>query len=240
MSDLIAVNGSFEWAMLELKAGGRVSRAGWNGKGMYLVRNPGLTAQTVQEGDWRAEAGVPVNTIFDYLPNIEIFNADGNFVPWVPSQTDIEANDWNILAGASGYDLIVDITNGFWDSKGTYATKWYGLSDLKKIGKYEIIENNTPGNSMVSFYLETGNMQGNVITIGLYCDAENYNNLDKFLAHPVTIMVDGTEHYLQQIKSGSGMVGEAWSRTYALPDNELMSKFKTQNQTHRFYCKWDR
>lgn len=239
MSNLIAVNGSFEWAMLELKAGGRVSRAGWNGKGMYLVRNPGLTAQTVQEGDWRAEAGVPVNTVFDYLPNIEIFNADGNFVPWVPSQTDIEANDWNILAGASGYDLIVDITNGFIDHKSTYNTKWYGYESREKIGKCEIIENNTPGNFVRIFTLETGKNQGDVIIIGLTCEAENHDNLGKLLVNPVTIMVDGTEHYLKP-KSGTSISGQAWTRTYVLPDNELMSKFKTQNQTHRFYCKWDR
>ncbi len=240
MSDLIAVNGSFEWAMLELKAGGRVSRAGWNGKGMYLVRNPGLTAQTVQEGDWRAEAGVPVNTVFDYLPNIEIFNADGNFVPWVPSQTDIEANDWNFLAGASGYDLIVDITNGFFDYKGVYDTKWYGFQRSYNIGKYEVIENNTPGHSIDYFMLETGKSKGNIIVIGLLCEAENFDELREFLQHPVTIMVDGTEHYLPEIKGGNSVKGESVLRHYALPDNELMSKFKTLGETHRFYCKWDR
>ncbi|NDJ57153.1 DUF2829 domain-containing protein [Enterobacteriaceae bacterium 4M9] len=54
MSDLITIEGSFEWAMLQLKEGKRVAREGWNGKGMYLLRNPGLMAQSVQEGDYRA------------------------------------------------------------------------------------------------------------------------------------------------------------------------------------------
>ncbi|ELN2738603.1 DUF2829 domain-containing protein [Pluralibacter gergoviae] len=94
MADLTAVEGSFEWAMLELKNGKRVSREAWKDRSMYLVLNPGEPGQTVKDGDWRALAGVPVDTTFDYLPNIEICNAEGNFVPYQPSQVDMEMKDW--------------------------------------------------------------------------------------------------------------------------------------------------
>lgn len=125
MADLPAAEGSFEWAMLELKSGKRVSREAWKDRNMYLVLNPGEPGQTVKDGDWRALAGVPVDTQFDYLPNIEICNAEGNFVPYQPSQVDMEMKDWGELAsepGNTNYMLVVDITNG--QSLGEYISCW--------------------------------------------------------------------------------------------------------------------
>lgn len=82
----------FDFAILALKAGKKVCRTGWNGKGMWL----GYVA-----GDqWGLGSDAP----FDYgavpfgslLPWIGMKTADGKFVPWLASQTDMLATDWQI------------------------------------------------------------------------------------------------------------------------------------------------
>lgn len=76
-------------AVAHLKHGDRVIRAGWNGKGMWLVYIDGT--------DWFTP-----NTRADLLgtlklPWIGMKTADNGFVPWLASQTDILADDWEIV-----------------------------------------------------------------------------------------------------------------------------------------------
>jgi hypothetical protein len=66
----------FSEALLALKMGYRVSRAGWNGKGMWIE---------VQTPDPRSKMT---------LPYIYMNTADKNQVPWIASQTDLLAEDW--------------------------------------------------------------------------------------------------------------------------------------------------
>lgn len=85
---------NFGQALEALKQGKRVERKGWNGKGMFLVLVPGSQGLTVEEGRPFAKAGLPVGTKFNYLPHIDMFTVQGNFVPWLASQTDMLAEDW--------------------------------------------------------------------------------------------------------------------------------------------------
>ena len=140
MSDLITTEGSFEWAMLQLKAGKRVARKGWNGKGMYLLRNPGLMGQSVQEGDYRAQAGVEVGTEFDFLPNIEMCNAQGNFVPWVSSQADVAAMDW-VVPGEAAWMLVVDMASGYKNDPAGVEYWGYYEHPNYVIGSYDVVVN---------------------------------------------------------------------------------------------------
>lgn len=84
-------------ALCCLRANLRVARKGWNGKGMFLVLVPGSEGLTVDEGRPLAKAGVPVGTKFNYLPHIDMFTAQGDFVPWLASQTDLLAHDWDTV-----------------------------------------------------------------------------------------------------------------------------------------------
>lgn len=69
----------------------RTRRVGWNGKGMYLF----LVA------DWDInDAPTPVmddDGEAEYMPFICMRTADQKLVPWLASQTDILATDWEIL-----------------------------------------------------------------------------------------------------------------------------------------------
>ena len=69
------------WAVYQMRVGKAVQRKGWNGKGMYLkVQFP--------------DAGSA-----NSLPYVWMRTADGHRVPWLCSQTDLLANDWQIVEG---------------------------------------------------------------------------------------------------------------------------------------------
>jgi len=85
-------------AIRALKDGKRVSREGWNGKNMWLVLVPGTPELTVDEGRPLHKAGLELGTKFKYLPHIDMWNAQGDLVPWLASQTDMLADDWGIVA----------------------------------------------------------------------------------------------------------------------------------------------
>ena len=85
---------NFGEAIEALKVGDKVARSGWNGKGMFLFLVPGSTFQVnrppllgiYQEG-----------TIINYHAHIDMKTADGSIVPWLASQTDVLAEDWEIV-----------------------------------------------------------------------------------------------------------------------------------------------
>jgi len=85
-------NMTFGDALVMLKDGKRVSRAGWNGKGMfvYLVPANSYPAQTDVARDCFGEM-VPYN------PYMAIKNVDDTVSTWVPSVNDALAEDWAVV-----------------------------------------------------------------------------------------------------------------------------------------------
>jgi len=79
---------SFEQALHSLRNGGRVARKGWNGRNMWLVHVPAGATQVPQ----KFSGG------FDTAEWIGMRTADKKFVPWLASQTDILAVDWEHVA----------------------------------------------------------------------------------------------------------------------------------------------
>ena len=75
---------NFGSALQALKQGMKVARSGWNGKGMWLML---VTAEA-----WKESVGVG----YDPLPFIAMKTAQGGFVPWLASQTDMLAEDWEL------------------------------------------------------------------------------------------------------------------------------------------------
>lgn len=93
---------SFGDAITALKAGKKVARGGWNGKGMWLVLVPGQPSVTLRAGTPYA-AALPGTEQCEILPHIDMWtvNADGRraMLPgWLASQTDMLSNDWQIVA----------------------------------------------------------------------------------------------------------------------------------------------
>lgn len=69
----------FSQALAELKKGARVAREGWNGKGMYI------------------EMQTPTDLSKMKKPYLYICCIDGEFVPWLASQTDLLTEDWHFV-----------------------------------------------------------------------------------------------------------------------------------------------
>ncbi|WP_286174077.1 DUF2829 domain-containing protein [Rhodobacter sp. NTK016B] len=91
----------FSTALRVIKRGGRVARAGWNGKGMWVALTPGseFPAQHAKDGHaskHRAREMEPqVGHNITLLPHIDMRAADGSMViGWLASQTDLLAEDW--------------------------------------------------------------------------------------------------------------------------------------------------
>jgi hypothetical protein len=85
---------TFGLAIEALKAGKRVARAGWNGKGMFLFLVPGSTFQVNRA----PLLGIyPEGHTINYHAHIDMKTADDKVVPWLASQTDMLAEDWTIV-----------------------------------------------------------------------------------------------------------------------------------------------
>lgn len=93
---------NFGDAIAALKEGKRVSRAGWNGKGMFLFLLPagdGIPTKVIHDPALRAviESEVGGET-FDALGSVRMFTADKKVLTgWLASQSDLLAEDWKIL-----------------------------------------------------------------------------------------------------------------------------------------------
>jgi hypothetical protein len=85
---------NFSDALNEIKAGKKVSRNGWNGKGMFVFLVPGSVFQASRP----PLLGIyPEGTTIRYHGHVDMKTADGMVVPWLCSQTDLLAEDWGVV-----------------------------------------------------------------------------------------------------------------------------------------------
>jgi hypothetical protein len=81
-------------AVKALESGAKVARAGWNGKDMFLFLVEGSTF-TVNRAPL---LGIyPEGTVINYCPHVDMKTADGKVIPWLCSQADLLAKDWQIV-----------------------------------------------------------------------------------------------------------------------------------------------
>jgi len=92
---------NFGDAIAALKENKKVARSGWNGKGMFLYYVPenrypavtdigkqiGIAASGTSEWDGKVPYGA----------YIAMKTAQNNVVPWLASQTDVLAEDWEVI-----------------------------------------------------------------------------------------------------------------------------------------------
>jgi hypothetical protein len=78
---------SFSAALQVIKGGHRAQRAGWNGKGMWVLLVPAAFGRESE-----------------ILPFLALRTVQGDLIPWTVSQADVLGEDWQIMAdgGASG------------------------------------------------------------------------------------------------------------------------------------------
>lgn len=89
------------WAVKQLRAGLKVRRTGWNGKGMFLLLAGGYSVQAdkLREGtaitaEFLASRG---QTEMKIVPHIDMWTAQNEYVSgWLASQADLLAIDWEL------------------------------------------------------------------------------------------------------------------------------------------------
>lgn len=84
----------FGTALARLRAGERVTRTGWNGRDMYVTLQAGYPDGIPINDNTARATGLPAGTVCVFRPYLLMRTADGSFVPWLASQTDILAQDW--------------------------------------------------------------------------------------------------------------------------------------------------
>ena len=85
---------TFGNALELLKAGKKVAREGWNGKGMFVFLVPGSNFKVNRP----PLLGIyPEGTEIDYRPHIDLKGADGSISTWAPSGSDALAEDWAVV-----------------------------------------------------------------------------------------------------------------------------------------------
>lgn len=93
----------FGQALTALKQGKRVSRSGWNGKGMWLAYWAPGTYKASSElfencATLAAHAVTSTSKSLDVGGSIVMKTADGSIIfGWLASQTDMLAEDWGIV-----------------------------------------------------------------------------------------------------------------------------------------------
>lgn len=94
----------FGKALEALKAGKKVARAGWNGRGQWVVMMPALylppynTQGELRKVNDRTAKYIGEDKPLDSQPYFALWNAQGKWQPgWVPSVSDCIAEDWNVL-----------------------------------------------------------------------------------------------------------------------------------------------
>lgn len=81
---------TFGHAVELLKSGFKLARKGWNGKGMYI--------SYVDPKEWNSsELERPWDEDLKPRPWIGIKTVDNEYLPWIPSQSDVLAEDWVLV-----------------------------------------------------------------------------------------------------------------------------------------------
>ena len=95
---------SFGKAIEVLKSGKAIRRTGWHGKGMFVVKQvpSHITGDIIPNMQSLPQSAKDIlmsrdNPHIDYTNQMLIINPDGRADSWVPSSSDIFAEDWEVV-----------------------------------------------------------------------------------------------------------------------------------------------
>lgn len=100
----VLYNFTFGTAVLLLEAGMAVRRGGWNGKGLFVVKQvpSHITADIIPNMQSLPQTAKDIimarkEPHIDYTNQMLIINPDGRADSWVPSSSDVFAEDWEVV-----------------------------------------------------------------------------------------------------------------------------------------------
>ena len=94
----------FGKAIIALKQGKAIQREGWNGKGLFVVKQipASINADIIPKMQSLPQSAKDIlmsreNPHIDYTNQMLIVNPDGRADSWVPSSSDVLAEDWRVI-----------------------------------------------------------------------------------------------------------------------------------------------
>ena len=94
----------FGKAIIALKQGKAIQREGWNGKGLFVVKQipASINADIIPKMQSLPQSAKDIlmsreNPHIDYTNQMLIVNPDGRADSWVPSSSDVFAEDWRVI-----------------------------------------------------------------------------------------------------------------------------------------------
>ena len=94
----------FGTAIKFMKAGGAIRRSGWNGRGLFVVKQipAHITGDIIPKMQSLPQSAKDIlmkreNPHIDYTNQMLIIHPDGKADSWVPSSSDVFANDWELV-----------------------------------------------------------------------------------------------------------------------------------------------
>lgn len=94
----------FGKAIIALKQGKAIQRSGWNGKGLFVVKQipASINADIIPKMQSLPQSAKDIlmlreNPHIDYTNQMLIVNPDGRADSWVPSSSDVFAEDWCVI-----------------------------------------------------------------------------------------------------------------------------------------------
>lgn len=92
------INGmNFGLAIEAAKKGKKITRRGWNGKGMWVIYRSGYPEGILCNKNTADAVGIPEGTLIKVRPYLQMKCVDDTFRMWLASQSDILAEDWEIV-----------------------------------------------------------------------------------------------------------------------------------------------
>ena len=79
------------------KKGAKITRRGWNGKGMWVIYRTGYPDGIPCNKNTAEAVGIPEGSLFKVRRYLQMKCVDGSFQMWLASQSDILADDWEII-----------------------------------------------------------------------------------------------------------------------------------------------
>jgi hypothetical protein len=88
---------NFSEALTLIKEGKKLARAGWNGKGMFIVYQKAYPDGIPINANTAQATGITEGTVCVFRPYLMMKAVDGAFFPWNPNQLDMLSEDWEII-----------------------------------------------------------------------------------------------------------------------------------------------
>lgn len=91
---------TFEEALTALKGGQRVARRSWSlyDPGSYVCRQKGYPTGIGINANTSEATGEAEGTVMRFRPYLMVRLTDDTLMPWTPSQLDLFASDWEVVA----------------------------------------------------------------------------------------------------------------------------------------------